>query len=169
MNKSLIPKKNTPDKDKVYTPDYLAIDIVQHFDILGNCLEPCAGDYAFVRALKNCGEVDHVDWMELDEGKDFLLDFPPRKKYDFIVTNPPFSKFRAFLKRSMELANNIIFLCTINHILGLKARLRDIKEKGFFIREVALCETPKTWPSSGFQVGAILLTTEAGDCKFTKL
>jgi hypothetical protein len=69
----------------------------------------------------------------------------------------------------MELADNIVFLCPVNHILGLKARKRDIKEAGFFVREVCRVEKPVEWPSSGFEYAAILLTRQAGDCKFSEL
>lgn len=163
MARKLIPSKNQPNADKVYTPDDLAEAIVNHFKPWGECLEPCAGGGAFVRAMKKFG-VANISAMEIDEGSDFLEDVF-WAEYSFIITNPPFSKFRAFLKKSMELADNVVFLCTINHIFGLKARLRDIKDSGFYIREVLLCETPASWPSSGFQTGAILLTKQKGDCK----
>lgn len=165
--KKLIPSKNKPQADKVYTPDWLAEAIVNHYKPWGKCLEACAGGGAFVRAMEKFG-VKSINTMEIDDGSDFLED-EFWAKYDFIVTNPPFSKFRAFLKKSMEVADNVVFLCTINHIFGLKARLRDIKEAEFYIREVLLCDTPESWPSSGFQVGAILLTKHKGDCKISYL
>lgn len=165
--KKLIPAKNKPEADKVYTPDWLAEAIVKHYKPWGECLEPCAGGGAFVRAMNNYG-ISKVNTMEIDEGSDFLEDIFWRN-YNFIITNPPFSKFRAFLKKSMEVADNVVFLCTINHIFGLKARLRDIKEAGFYIREALLCDTPESWPSSGFAVGAVYLSRERGDCKISYL
>lgn len=165
--KKLIPAKNKPEADKVYTPDWLAEAIVNHYKPWGKCLEPCAGGGAFVRAMRKFGVAEVVEY-EIDRGQDFLL-APENERFDFIITNPPFSKFRAFLKKSMEVADNIVFLCTINHIFGLRARLRDIRNAGFYIREVLLCDTPKSWPQSGFSVGAVHLNKQSGDCKISYL
>lgn len=163
--RSLIPKGGN---DKIMTPPELARKIVQYFKPQGFILEPCKGGGAFYDAIL---EQDHckADWMEIDDGRDFLLDAPPRFCYDFVITNPPFSKLRAFLKKSMDLADNIVFLCPVNHLLGLKARKRDIKEAGFYVREICQVEKPKEWPSSGFEYAAILLTRYSGDCKFSCL
>lgn len=69
----------------------------------------------------------------------------------------------------MELANNIYFLCTINH-LWTKARLRVIEQYGFGIKEICIFDTPKTFPQSGFQVGMFHLEKNySGDIKFTKI
>ena len=58
---------------------------------------------------------------------------------------------------------------TNNHIFAMKARRRDIKEAGFYIREELLVDTPKAFPQSGFQLSAILLTRQKGDCKISHL
>lgn len=162
--KKLIPKGGN---DRVYTPPDLAKSIVKHFQPSGDCLEPCSGKRAFEKAMLELNSVRMVARCEIDDGIDFLS--AVLFHYDWIITNPPFSKFRAFLKKSMEVADNVVFLCTINHIFGLRARLRDIKEAGFYIREALLCDTPQSWPSSGFQTGAIYLNKQAGDCKISYL
>ena len=41
------PPKNTPDKDIVMTPEYLAKDIIQHYEPKGLILDPCRGTGAF--------------------------------------------------------------------------------------------------------------------------
>lgn len=164
--RSLIPKGGN---DCIMTPRELARKIVAHFRPSGCILEPCMGEGAFKDNLEDYAFEGKVDWCELSKGRDFLLTDFGEKRYTYIVTNPPFSKLRAFLKRSMELANNIIFLCPVNHILGLKARKRDIKEAGFFVREVCRVEKPFEWPSSGFEYAAIYLSKQAGDCKFSEL
>ena len=166
--KKLIPKGGN---DCVMTPPDLAEKIVEYFKPVTSFLEPCKGEGSFVNAAEKRakrGLITYIDWCEITQGCDFLQYIPPQK-YEWIITNPPFSKFRAFLKKSMKVADNVVFLCTINHIFGLKARLRDIKDAGFYIREVLLCDTPESWPSSGFQVGAILLTKHKGDCKISYL
>jgi hypothetical protein len=45
---------------------------------------------------------------------------------DLIITNPPFSQLRAFLKHSYEIANNVVFLAFTADVLGMKARLQDM-------------------------------------------
>ena len=61
---------------------------------------------------------------------------------------------RQFLIHSMELAKDIVFLTTINHYTT-KARLRDMREHGFAIKEIYCIPTPSTFPQSGFQVAAV--------------
>jgi hypothetical protein len=48
------------------------------------------------------------------------------QRVDWIITNPPFSQLRAFLKHSYEIANNVVFLTFTAHVLGMKARLQDM-------------------------------------------
>jgi len=143
--KRLIPKGGN---DCVQTPIEVCKDLISNFPIKGKILEPCKGDGNFLKVLPK-----GTQWCEIKEGKDFM-DY--NGKVDWIITNPPFSKFRAFLNKSMEVADNIIFLCTINHI-WLKARIRDINEKGFSIEEIIPIDTPNTFPQSGFQVGYVHL------------
>lgn len=137
----LIPKGGN---DKIYTPDDLAQRIVDRFKPSGRILEPCRGSGAFTKAMPGC------HWCELDEGIDFLAYWG---HWDWIVTNPPYSKFRAFLNHSMEVADNVVFLAPISHMV-LKARRRDIKEKGFGVVSILEVDTPKSWPQSGFQLAA---------------
>jgi hypothetical protein len=159
----LIPSKNKPSQDRVMTPPKLAKAIINHFQPTGTFLEPCYGNGAFFDYYPG---TDLKYWCEIEMGCDFF-DF--HTKVNWIISNPPYSIFRKFLIHSMEVANNIVFLCPINHILGLKARMRDIKEYGFYIRQIMMVDTPKQWPSSGFQYAAILLNKEKGDVKIGKL
>lgn len=47
-------------------------------------------------------------------------------------------------------------LFTINH-LWTRARLGDVKAAGFGLKELVLVDTPKNFPPSGFQLGAVHL------------
>ena len=141
------PNKNYKSDDVVMTPIILAEKLVNHFNAKGKGLEPCCGTGNILKFL------DNADWCEISKGKNF---FDYNKKVDYIFTNPPWSMIRKFLQHSMELANDIYFLCTINH-LWTKARLRDIKEHGFGIKEICIFDTPKEFPQSGFQCGMIHL------------
>ena len=147
MNRAFCPPKNTPDKDLVMTPEYLAIDIIEHFKPTGRVLDPSRGLGAFY----NNFNTEDKDWCELAEDKDF---FSYDKKVDWIITNPPWSKMREFLEHGMKISNNIVYLTTINHYTT-KRRIRDMKQNGFGLKEIYNIETPKSFPQSGFQVAAI--------------
>lgn len=130
--------------DKVYTPTWLAEMIVNHYQPTGKILEPCRGTGAFTDILK-------CDWCELDEGKDF---YDVSGHWDWVITNPPWSQIRPFLNKSMEVSDNIVFLSLVN-AFWMKARLRDMKERNFQIKEILLLPTPKdNWPQTGFALGA---------------
>ena len=144
----LQPNRNYNSNDIVMTPEKLCEKIVSHFKPNGIILEPCKGTGNFLKYIPN------ALWCEISEGKDF---FEFHGKVDWIVTNPPWSKIRKFLQHGMEVSNNIIFLFTINHLFT-KARIRDIRENGFCIKEIRTIDTPKEFPQSGFQLGVVHLT-----------
>ena len=70
------------------------------------------------------------------------------------MTNPPWSLFRKFLVHAMEIADDVYYLITVNHV-WTKARIRNLREHGFGIREIYLVDTPQNFPQSGFQVGVV--------------
>lgn len=145
----LVPKKNKPDNDMVYTPEELAKEIISHYKPSGSILEPCYGSGAF---YNNYPEECTKHYCEIDMGLDFF-DFD--QKVDWIVTNPPWSKFKEFLSHSIRISDNIVFLVTINHYMT-RYRLRIIKDAGFAIKEIYGVPTPKeNWPHSGFQLAAV--------------
>ena len=141
----LNPNKNSPDKDVVYTPIALAKDIISHYSPTGLILDPCRGDGAFFNQLTNC------DWCEISEGVDF---FQYNKHVDWIITNPPWSKMREFLAHGMTIADNIVYLTSINHYTT-KRRIKDMISAGFGIKEFFCVDTPKCFPQSGFQLAAV--------------
>jgi hypothetical protein len=165
MSRPLAPKGGN---DKVYTPPTLAKQIVDHFGPSGIVMEPCAGPFdtqAFVAAMSYLDP----DWFEIDEGFDFLkteLD----QRYHWIITNPPWSQLRAFLKKSMELADNVVFLCLVNAFF-MKARQEDMRKAGFSMKEILFVPTPpKPWPQTGFSLGAVHIQRGyQGEVKFSHL
>ena len=149
MSRILVPKKNTPDKDIVMTPVETAVDVINHFAPTGTILDPCRGTGAF---YDNFPTTCKKDWCELSEGKDF---FDYNNKVNWIITNPPWSKIRPFIIHSMTIANDIVYLISINHY-STKARLRLIHENGFRIQEIYCVKMPPPpWPQSGFQIAGI--------------
>lgn len=160
-NRPLAPRGGN---DDVYTPEYLAKQIIAHFNPSGPIMEPCRGTGSFYNNFPT-GE-DH-GWFELSEGKDFLAS-EVNEKYNWVITNPPWSKIRPFLDKSMIISDNVVFLCLVNAFF-MKARLRDIKVRGFGIKEILCVKTPpKPWPQTGFQLGAVHIQRGyEGDIKFT--
>lgn len=179
------PNRNYVSNDDIQTPLALARSLVTHFQPTGRILEPCRGDGNFLRALREqarsveegarsrepraesiqpkarskAGLKAHrsplpatsVHWTEVKRGRDFFAWDQP---IDWIITNPPWSQIRAFLQHAMTLADHVVFLMTINHV-WTKARLRDIREAGFGLKEIVLVDMPRTFPQSGFQLGAV--------------
>lgn len=152
MSRPLTPKGGN---DRVYTPPALAKRIVEHFQPSGSCCEPCYGKNAFYDVLVATVKVNHVRGFELDEGLDFLQTNRSVGSYDWIITNPPWSQLRAFLNKSMEVADNVVFLCLVNAFF-MKARQADMKDAGFGMKEIVFVPTPpKPWPQTGFSLGAV--------------
>ena len=136
----LIPKNGN---DNIMTPPSIAMKIVQHFRPHGKTLEPCKGDGAFISAMPDCDWYENTDFMSV------------KGHWDWIVTNPPWGKFRSFLIKSMEIADNIVFLSLINTWF-MRARMRDMKQYGFGLIEILIIDPlpPKPWPQTGLALGA---------------
>ena len=124
--RAFCPPKNTPEKDIVMTPEYLAKEIIEHYNPSGVILDPSRGTGAFYDNFQS----DEKDWCELAEEKDFLA---YDKKVDWIITNPPWSKMRDFMLHGMKVADNIVYLTTINHYTT-KRRIREMRENNFAIK-----------------------------------
>lgn len=153
MTRPLTPRGGN---DRTYTPPDLAAAIVRHFqpDALDSVLEPCAGPIgkqAFVDALRDYD----LAWFEIEEGSDFLAQQGASYRYDWVITNPPWSLLLAFLVKSMSVANNVVFLCLVPAFFQ-KAKQRAIRESGFGMREILFVpEPPRPWPHTGFCLGAV--------------
>jgi hypothetical protein len=95
MSNPLVPRNGN---DKVFTPDYLAKAIIQHFKPYGSILDPCRGKGAFYNNFP-----DHCvsAWCEIDEGIDFFeYTNGTNFHYDFSIGNFPWSQIRAFHKQA---------------------------------------------------------------------
>ena len=151
--RAFCPPKNTPEKDIVMTPQYLAKDIIRHFNPIGIILDPSRGTGAFYDNFPTLHDsLCTKDWCELGENKDFLN---YNRKVDWIITNPPWSKMQLFLEHGMKISDNIVYLTTINHYTT-KRRIREMRSYGFSVKEIYCVDTPKKpWPQLGFQLAAV--------------
>jgi hypothetical protein len=149
--------------DRVMTPLPLARALAQALKPKGVILEPCAGSGSFVRALRPYGR---VDWCEIDRGRDF---FGWTERVDWIVTNPPWSQFRAFLAHALRVADHVALMASINHF-WTKSRRELVRQAGFGLARIIEFDTPKAFPASGFQMGMVVLVGgHAGACRVDTL
>ena len=151
---SLIPKNGN---DVVFTPDYL-VDLCldwlsnkDYFKSAKSILDPCCGNGAFFNKFPDS---KNKFWCEITKGADF---FEFKEEVDIIISNPPWSLTRKFLNHAMTVTKTIVFLIPINHIVGLKARMRDLDTAGFWLTDVLIINTPKEFPQSGFQLGLCVI------------
>lgn len=97
---------NATASDTVMTPPLVAQYVVSHFAPIGTILEPARGNGAFYNAFGSMKK----DWCEITDGRDF---FSYHEKVDWIITNPPYSIYDAFLKHCFEVADNVVLLVPI--------------------------------------------------------
>lgn len=107
--------------DRIYTPDWCALDMVRHFAPAGRVLEPCRGGGAFTRALPD------AEWCEIDDGRDFFAWSDP---VDWVITNPPFSQTRDFWRHAAKIAEHIVFLVVIRNFFSSDRFIREIESFG---------------------------------------
>ena len=133
--------------DDVFTPDWLAKDICEMFDIKGKILEPCKGDGVFLKYLPK-----DTDWCEIREGRNF---YDYKKKVNWIVTNPPYSDFNRFLEHCFNLADNVLLLIPITKLVTSWKRIKWYKDYGW-IRTIWFIGTGnKCGFPFGYPVGAV--------------
>ena len=107
--------------DRVYTPDWVAADMVQHFAPAGRILEPFRGHGVFTALLP------HADWCEIDEGRDFFAWTEP---VDWIISNPPYSLTRPCFKHAYTIAEHIVFLVPLRNVFSGYGFVKEIRAFG---------------------------------------
>jgi hypothetical protein len=163
------PKKSlstSSGNDCIQTPDSLALAVVRHFHPWGRVLEPCAGEGAFLRAFTaynaefgTDAPITRIDSFEKTQGSDFLtIPDDDSRRWNWSITNPPWSLFREFNRQAMRRVENIVWIDKMN-AFGFTGRIRDLEAAGYAIREYALIDQPPPpWPSMGLQLAAIHLS-----------
>jgi hypothetical protein len=108
--------------DIVYTPDWVARDMVEFFKPSGRILEPCKGEGAILKYMPS------AEWCEIQEGRDF---FQYTKKVDWIITNPPYSLVKEFLMHSFELSPNVVFLVPLHNFFRSASFMKTCRDFGW--------------------------------------
>ena len=111
--------------DVVYTPDWVAADMVSYFKPTGKILEPCRGDGAIYRHLP-----EGSDWCEIKQGRDF---FKWEVKEDWILSNPPYGNkvFSDWLEYSFFIASDIVYLIPIHFFFRAGKKVARCRKDGW--------------------------------------
>jgi hypothetical protein len=133
-------------QDVVYTPDWVASDMVEYFKPSERILEPCKGDGAFMKYLPA------ADWCEIEEGRDF---FKYTNAVDWCFGNPPYKIFSEWLDHSMEIAKNIVYLLPMNKPFNSIYMYKKIYKWGGIVAIRAYGHGSLFGLNLGFAIGAI--------------
>lgn len=112
--------------DKVMTPVNIAKYIINWLPLKENqsILDCCKGEGAF---FDNFPSHTLNYWCEIDKEKDF---FEENRHFDWIISNPPYSIFDAFIQHAFELSENVCFLCPLSKIVSSMGRIKIYKTFG---------------------------------------
>lgn len=115
MNKAYLTCGRTSESDECMTPFY-AVEPLLEFIPKGSTIW-CPFDEgwsAYVQTFKSNGF--NVIYSHLNNGQDFFSFEPNRGGYDYIISNPPFSKKDKVIKRLYELGKPFAILLPIQSL-----------------------------------------------------
>lgn len=113
---------NRREKDNYPTPSWCSEVLLPEivWGHIPRILEPAVGDGAILNVITNAVPcqyhgIDIRETFEWGHGQDFLKYgddsiSPPDQRWDFIVTNPPFSFAKEFVEKARQIANCVIML-----------------------------------------------------------
>ena len=133
-------------QDVVYTPDWVAHDMVEYFKPSGSILEPSCGDGVFLKYLPT------AEWCEIDKGRDF---FAYNKQVDWIIGNPPYSVFSKWLGHSFELAENVVYLIPLTRLFNSGYFIKRLKDWGGIVEMKYYADGGELGFPIGFAIGAV--------------
>jgi len=132
--------------DVVYTPDWVARDMVDFFKPDGRILDPCKGNGAFTKYLPN------AEWCEIEQGRDF---FQWSEQVDWAFGNPPYTVFSEWWQHSMEIAENICYLIPLNKPFNSGKMFLYMFNWGFIKHMRYYANGPQLGFPIGFAIGAV--------------
>lgn len=107
--------------DRVFTPEWCASDMVNHFRPEGRILEPFKGGGVFTDLIP------HADWCEIDEGRDFFAWSDP---VEWIISNPPYSKTRECFRHGYRIAANVVYLVPLRNVFSGHGFVVELHQTG---------------------------------------
>jgi hypothetical protein len=114
-------------RDKIYTPEYIVKRLISKipYTVEDSWCDCCYGNGVFFVNFPS----ENKEFFEIDLGKDFLKN---EEKYDWVVTNIPFSKPKEFIfKMAESCKKGFGILCLANSMTA--TRLKKLKEMGFYL------------------------------------
>jgi hypothetical protein len=136
--------------DIVFTDDWLSCLIVDHFRPTGKVIDPFVGNGSFAQWMPNC------DWCEIRRGRDFFDDRHVNPRYDWAVSNPPYSILADVMLRSYGVADNIVYLILANSVFGQRAKINTMIRYGYGIVEMLEVPNPDPpFPKFGIHLCAV--------------
>ena len=121
---------NRQDLDFYSTPEIATLSLLKRVEFKGNILEPACGSGAISKVLKReldneviSKDIVNRGYEDCEEIIDFLDE---TKKYDNIITNPPFSMGLDFVKKSLELSNDKVAMLMKIQFLEGKKRYKEL-------------------------------------------
>mgnify|MGYP006307567683 CR=1 FL=1 len=126
------PKHHHSDRDRIFTPEDVAKECIKKIpsSVGDSWCDCCLGEGVFY----NNFPTDNKHWYEIDKGRDFLTS---SEKYDWIVTNIPFSKPKEFIAKMSDNCNKGFgILCLANSMTA--TRLEQLKKKGLYLNSVTI-------------------------------
>lgn len=135
-------------RDVVYTPEWVAADMVSFFKPSGEILEPCCGDGVFMKYLPS------AKWCEIEKGVDF---FAWQTPVNYLFGNPPYNNLKEWFTHSFSIAENIVYLLPVTKIFNSYYQMMDVYEYGGIAHiRVYGAGSMLKW-QMGFAIGAIHL------------
>ena len=123
--------KNRVVNDFYPTPPEVTQALLDREKFEGNIYECSCGDGAMSKVLiKNGYDVFSSDLIDRGYGQAQLDFLKSNKKFDNIITNPPFNLSTEFTVKALELANNkVALLNKLSFLEGIKRRNQVFNEK----------------------------------------
>lgn len=112
------------------TPYSLTELLLEKETMIGNILEPACGNGAIVKVLKKNG---YMNITAYDKETDFLKE---TKKYDTVITNPPFSLAYEFIQKAKQVSDVFYFLLPLNYLHGKKRYDNIYSDKDFRLETI---------------------------------
>lgn len=95
---------------QVFTPQYIVAQMLSLRKRNGSVLEPSAGNGSFFKNIPNCVGIE-IDKRHHTEGMllmDFF-DYPTSHKFDTIIGNPPYVKYKNIQKSTLQKLDTTLF------------------------------------------------------------
>lgn len=125
LNKGYLTSGRDAGSDCVNTPFYAVAPLLKYIPAVATIWAPFDEKWsAFIQTFKENGNT--VIYSHIKSGQDFFT-YEPQTPYDFIISNPPYSKKDAVLRRLYELNKPFAMLLPLNSLQG-KSRFACFKQ-----------------------------------------